>query len=168
MTKSSFTSPPTRPIRRTARISVKPFCSYQTINLSSSSSDEFSSPIKNEHFLNLASQTSSPINPRELTTPPPTTTPVEPTPPSAPTQPSPLHHLSRCWKSPTYRSRMLFYFLVCFYFLEVGGWHLLSCPLTFKSQTFYLKWILLTCFVVFTYMSCACGGSHFSFCVVNK
>ena len=86
MTKSTITSQPSRPVRKTARISVKPLCSNQYINLSSSSSDEFTSPIKNEHFLNLASP--SPNVPNELTTLPPTKSPVDPTPPSAPTQPS--------------------------------------------------------------------------------
>ena len=86
MTKSSFPSPSTRPIRRTARISVKPIWPQQTIHLSSSSSDEFSSPIKNEHFLNLASPTPSPLDPTTITTPPPSKTPVST--PSAPTQPS--------------------------------------------------------------------------------
>ena len=96
MTKSTITSQPSRPIRRTARISVKPVYSHTTINLSSSSSDEFSSPIKNEHFLNLASPSPSPKGPNELTTPPPTKSPIDPTPPSAPIQTSktpspPLH-----------------------------------------------------------------------------
>ena len=86
MTKSSFPSHSTGPIRRTARISVKPIWPQQTIHLSSSSSDEFSSPIKNEHFLNLASPTPSPLDPTTITTPPPTKTPVST--PSAPTQPS--------------------------------------------------------------------------------
>jgi hypothetical protein len=86
MTKSTTTSQPSRPVRKTARISVKPLWSNQSINLSSSSSDEFNSPIKNEHFLNLASP--SPNQPNELTTPPPTKSPIDPTPPSAPTQPS--------------------------------------------------------------------------------
>jgi hypothetical protein len=87
MTKSTNTSQPSRPIRKTARISVKPLWSNQPINLSSSSSDEFTSPIKNEHFLNLASPSPSPNEPNELT-PPPTKSPIDPTPPSAPTQPS--------------------------------------------------------------------------------
>jgi hypothetical protein len=87
MTKSTNTSQPSRPIRITARISVKPLWSNQSINLSSSSSDEFTSPIKSEHFLNLASPTPSPNEPNEHT-PPPTKSPIDPTPPSAPTQPS--------------------------------------------------------------------------------
>jgi hypothetical protein len=87
MTKSTNTSQPSRPIRRTARITVKPLWSNQSINLSSSSSEEFTSPIKNEHFLNLASPSPSPKQPNELT-PPPTKSPIDPTPPSAPTQPS--------------------------------------------------------------------------------
>jgi hypothetical protein len=87
MTKSTITSQPSRPIRRTARISVKPLWSNQSINLSYSSSDEFTSPIKNEHFLNLASQSPSPNEQNELT-PPHTKSPIDPTPPSAPTQPS--------------------------------------------------------------------------------
>lgn len=88
MTKSTITSQPSRPIRRTARISVKPLWSNHTINLSSSSSDEFSSPIKNKDFLNLASPSPSPKGPNELTTPPPTKSPIDPTPPSAPIQTS--------------------------------------------------------------------------------
>ena len=87
MTKSTNTSQTSKLIRKTARISVKPLWCNQPINLSSSSSDEFTSSIKNEHFLSIASPTPSPNEPNEHT-PPPTKSPIDPTPPSAPTQPS--------------------------------------------------------------------------------
>lgn len=94
MTKSNHSSPPSRPIIRTARISVKTCCFNTKINLSSSSSDEspliISSPIHEENFLDLVTPTPSHRSQSVTTTPPPTKSPIDPKPSLAPTQPSNL------------------------------------------------------------------------------